>query len=157
MKDDEGIVMTRKGFDDMTNELHELLTVTRPEIAERIRQARQVSDPSENSDYEDAKRAQALSEARIRELKVVLANARVVNNVRHDGVVRIGAIVRVQDLEDGVEDEFTMVGAAEADPSEGRVSYESSVGGAVLGRKVGDEVHISAPGGAIRYKIVSVR
>ena len=149
--------MTRKGFDDMTNELRQLLTTSRPEIAERIRQARQVSDPSENSDYEDAKRAQALSEARIRELKVILANARVVNSVRHDGVVRIGAVVKVQDLEDGSEDEFTMVGATEADPSESRISYESSLGGAVLGRKVGDEVRVMAPGGAIQYKIVSVK
>ena len=157
MKDDEGIIMTRKGFDDMTNELRQLLTTSRPEIAERIRQARQVSDPSENSDYEDAKRAQALSEARIRELKVILANARVVNSVRHDGVVRIGAVVKVRDLEDGSEDEFTMVGATEADPSDGRISYESSLGGAVLGRKVGDEVRVMAPGGAIQYKIVLVK
>lgn len=157
MKDDEGIIVTRKGFDDLTGELQQLLTVARPEIAERIRQARQVSDPSENSDYEDAKRAQALAEARIRELKTILANAKIVSNVRHDGTVRIGAVVKVQDLEDGSEDEFTMVGAAEADPSEGRVSYESSLGEAVLGKKIGEEVRVAAPGGAIRYKIVAVR
>lgn len=154
---DMEFVLTRQGFEDIQGELNELLSVKRPEVIERIRQARQLGDLSENFDYEDAKRVQAMLEARIAELKAILSHASVVERAATDGSVGIGAKVVLKDLEDGFEDEYTIVGPAESSPADGRISHESCVGEALMGRKVGDTVVVQAPGGAIKYAIVSVQ
>lgn len=154
---EEGFVLTREGYDQIQRELNEVLTVKRPQIVERIREARQLGDLSENFDYEDAKRAQAMIDARIKELKAILAHASVVETAARDGSVGIGSKVVVKDLEEGFEDEYTIVGPAESSPSEGRISHESCVGQELMGRKAGERVQVTTPGGVIHYEIVSVQ
>lgn len=154
---DMEFVITPQGFEDIQNELNELLSTKRPAVIERIRQARQLGDLSENFDYEDAKRSQAMLESRIVELKAILSHASVVERTECDTCIGIGAKVKVKDLDDGFEDEYTIVGPAESSPAEGRISHESCVGEALMGRKVGDTVVVLAPGGAIKYKIVAVK
>jgi transcription elongation factor GreA len=124
---------------------------------DRIREARQLGDLSENFDYQDAKNIQALMEARIRHLKAIIAHATVVETPVNDGSVGIGSKVVVKDLEDGMEDEYTIVGPAESSPSEGKISHESAVGNALLGQTVGVVVSIRTPGGAFRYEVLSVQ
>lgn len=153
---DNGIVLTRSGYDELTQELELILTVKRPEIVDRIREARQLGDLSENFDYEDAKRNQAMLESRLREVKAILANARVVEDGDHNGCIGVGCKVVVRDMDDDVEDEYTIVGPSESSPAEGRISLESCVGSALMGHIVGDVVKVNAPGGVIQYEIVSV-
>lgn len=153
---DGGIILTRSGYDEFTRELHEILTVKRPEVVDRIREARQLGDLSENFDYDDAKRNQAMLESRIRELKAILANAKVIDDGGHNGAVGVGCKVVVKDIDDGMEDEYVIVGPAESSPAEGRISLESCVGQALLGRKVGEVVQVKSPGGVFEYEIVSI-
>lgn len=153
---EEGFVLTREGYELIQQELHDILTVKRPEVADRIREARQLGDCSENFDYEDAKRAQAMLEARITEIKAMLAHASVVEAGLKDGSVGIGSRVIVKDLDDGSEDEFRIVGPAESSPSEGRISHESCVGSQLMGKKPGEDVSVRTPGGIVRFQVVSV-
>ena len=154
---DMEFVLTPRGYEDIQNELSELLTTKRPVVIERIRQARQLGDLSENFDYEDAKRSQAMLEARITELKAIISHASVVDCAASDGSVGIGSKVIVKDLEECLEDEYMIVGPAESSPAEGKISHESCVGEALLGKKMGETVIVQAPGGSIRYEIVSVQ
>jgi len=153
----EKIVLTREGYDEIQRELNEILTVKRPAVIDRIREARQLGDLSENFDYQDAKHVQALLEARIKELKTIVGHATVVECAEKDGNVGIGSKVVLKDLEDGFEDEYTIVGPAESSPAEGKISHESCVGSAVMGHKEGDEVSVRTPGGDIKYRIISVK
>lgn len=153
---DRGTVLTRSGYNDIKRELEELLTVKRPALAERLREAIALGDLSENFDYHDAKRDQGLMEARIRHLKDILDTASVIECANSDGEVGIGSKVLVRDTSDGYEDEYTIVGPPEADPSEGKISYESNVGAALVGRKVGEKVSVATPGGAMELEIVCV-
>lgn len=154
---EEGFVLTQEGYRDIQRELNEIVTVKRPEVIQRIREARQLGDLSENFDYEDAKRVQAMLEVRVQELKAILAHAKVIEQAVSDGSVGIGNTVVVKDLEDGIEDTFVIVGPAESSPTEGRISHESCVGKELLGRRVGDHVAIHTPGGVVRYEVVSVQ
>jgi transcription elongation factor GreA len=154
---EEAIILTKKGYDDMARELEEIISTKRPQIVDRIREARQLGDLSENFDYEDAKRAQSMMESRVKELKIILSHCEVIENNGSDGSVQVGCKVVVEDLDDeGYQDEYTIVGPAESSPSDGRISYESLVGEALIGKRVGDSIEIDAPGGIIRYKVVSV-
>ena len=150
-------ILTRNGYDEIQRELNEILSVKRPALVDRIREARQLGDLSENFDYQDAKNSQGLMEARIKQLKTIIAHATVVDAAASDGSVGIGSKVVVKDLEDGMEDEYTIVGPAESSPSEGKISHESAVGNALLGEKVGSVVSIRTPGGAFSYEIMSVQ
>ena len=154
---DMEFVLTPRGYEDIQNELSMLLATKRPEVIERIRQARQLGDLSENFDYEDAKRSQAMLESRITELKAIISHASVVDCATSDGSVGIGSKVIVKDLEECLEDEYTIVGPAESSPAEGKISHESCVGEALLGKKIGETVIVQAPGGSIKYEIVSVQ
>ncbi len=151
------LVLTRTGYDEIQRELSEILTVKRPEVIERIREARQVGNLTENYDYEDAKRLQAMLDARVKELKAILAHASIVDSTKRNGDIDIGAEVTVRDVEEGVEDHYTIVGFTESSPAEGRISHQSSVGSALMGKKAGDTVLVYAPGGVIKYEIVSVK
>jgi len=153
---DDGFVLTPQGFEEIQRELNEILTVKRPRIVERIREARQLGDISENSDYEDAKHVQALLEARLKELKAIIAHAAVIEPTNGNGSVGIGSRVTVKDLEDGAQDEYTIVGPAESSPNDGKISNESCVGKAMMGMKVGDTVCVKAPGGDLNLEILSV-
>lgn len=152
----DGIVLTRSGYEELTQELQYIVSVKRPEIVDRIREARQLGDLSENFDYEDAKRNQAMLESRLREVKAILANAKVVDNNERNGSVSVGCKVVVRDLDEDVEEEYTIVGPAESNPSESKISMESCVGAALLGHKIGEVVKANPPGGVIRYEIVSI-
>ena len=154
---DEKMVLTRNGYYEIQRELNEILTVKRPAVVQRIREARQLGDLSENFDYHDAKHIQALLEARVKELKAILAHAMIVEGALGNGCIGIGSKVTVKDLEEGIDDEYTIVGPAESSPSEGRISHESCVGSALMGRQVGDTVTVRTPGGSIHYKVVSVQ
>ena len=111
---DMEFVLTPRGHEDITNELNDLLTTKRPQVIERIRQARQLGDLSENFDYEDAKRTQSMLESRIAELKAILSHASIVECAATDGSVGIGSKVVVKDLEEGFEDEYTIQRAPRA-------------------------------------------
>jgi transcription elongation factor GreA len=140
----------------MQRELNEILTVKRPAVVDRIREAIQLGDLKENFDYHDAKRQQGMLEARIRDLKEILDNASVVDCSESNGAVCVGSKVVIKDVEDGFEEEYMIVGSAESDPSEGKISHESSIGSALIGHKAGDTVEVQSPGGLFKYEIVSV-
>jgi transcription elongation factor GreA len=151
------LLMSAEGLKKLEQELEHLKTVKRAEVAERIKQAREFGDISENSEYEDAKNEQGLIEARIQSLENMLRNARVVDQSAQDPtVVHIGSKVRVLDLADNLEEDYVVVGSAEADPVRGRISNESPVGKALMGAHVGDVVEVTAPAGRLQLKVVAI-
>ena len=138
-------ILTQEGRDKLEEELHYLETEKRAEIGERIRVAREFGDISENSEYDDAKNEQGMMEARIAEISRILSEATVVNTPKRSSKVNIGSMVTV-DM-GGKERVFTIVGAAESDIAEGKISNESPVGAALLGHKKGDTVEATGPTG----------
>ena len=138
-------ILTQEGRDKLEEELHYLETEKRAEIGERIRVAREFGDISENSEYDDAKNEQGMMEARIAEISRILSEATVVNTPKRSSKVNIGSVVTV-DM-GGRERVFTIVGAAESDIAEGKISNESPVGAALLGHKKGDTVEATGPTG----------
>ena len=156
MNNDSEIILTRQGFDALEKELNEILTVKRPEVVDRIRQARELGDLSENFDYDDAKHSQAILESRLQEIRAILSHAVVAEPKNEDGSICIGSKVVVKDTEDDYEDEYLIVGSAESNALEGKISYESPMGAALMGRKQGETVEIETPGGTATYEIISV-
>ena len=151
------VILTEEGLKQLTDELNHLSTVKREEVAERIRQAREFGDITENSEYDDAKNEQALLEGRIALLQEKLRRARVVKESEIDtDKVSVGSTVTLKDKDSGEKRVYTLVGSAEADPTNARLSNESPVGQAILGKKVGDKVTVPVPVGAINYEIVAI-
>ncbi len=157
-KADREIILTAEGLHKLEEELEYLKVVKRKEIAERIKQAKDFGDLMENSEYEDAKNEQAFVEGRILQLDQMLRNARVIDNndVRRDRVT-VGCTVVLQDLNNDEKLSYMIVGSAEADPSRDRISNESPVGKALLGRKKGETVEVRAPVGTIRYSVLDIQ
>jgi transcription elongation factor GreA len=157
MEQEDEIVLTASGLESIEEELRRLVTVERPEVANRIRDAKDYGDLTENAEYEAAKNAQAFVEGRILDLKRILASARVLNDedVRTD-VVSIGSTVTVRDLEFGDDWTLTLVSPYEADPDKDRISDLSPVGKALLGHQVGEKVTVQTPGGTTQYEIASI-
>jgi transcription elongation factor GreA len=155
--DEKETILTPEGLRKLEEELEFLKSVKRKEIAERIKQAKEFGDLMENSEYEDAKNEQAFTEGRILTLEGLLRNAKVIDNhdVRSD-VVTIGSTVRLVD-DAGEELTYTIVGSAEADPAHDRISNESPVGRALLGRRKGETVTVEVPAGTIRYTIKAIK
>ena len=151
------VVLTYEGLKNMEAELENLKTVRRKDVAEKIKEARGQGDLSENAEYDAAKEEQAEIEARILQLEKMLRNAEVIDE---DGgakdTIGLGATVTVLDVEFDEEMEYTIVGSAEADPMNGRISNESPVGAAILGQKVNTVVQVNTPVGELSYKIVKV-
>ncbi len=152
---DKPVLLTKEGLDKLQSELEELLTVRRGEIAERIKYAKNFGDITENAEYEDAKNEQGMLEGRILTLEAMIRNAVIIEQDAQAGVVQVGSTVEVKD-DDGVQ-AFTIVGPAEVDVTAGKISMESPVGKALLGRRVGDRVDVQSPGGARQLRVVSVR
>jgi len=152
----KGTLLTQQGYNDIARELEHLLTMQRPAMVRRLKEAIALGDLSENFDYHDAKRQQGMMEARIRDLKRILDDSAVIECANGNGEVSVGSKVMVRDVNDNFEDEYTIVGPPEADPTEGRISYESNVGSALLGRKVGDRVSVETPCGVLEYEILCV-
>lgn len=154
---DKEIILTRDGLTKLEEELDELKTVHRKEVNERIRQAKEFGDISENAEYEDAKQEQAFVEGRILKLEAMIRNARIIDQSDFIAdAVHLGATVKVKELSAGAAHEFTIVGSAEADPKNARLSNESPLGAALMGRKSGETVDVTTPRGQMKYKIESI-
>ncbi len=153
----KAIKLTEEGLKKLQDELENLKTAGRTEIAEKIKVARGYGDLSENSEYDEAKNEQAKIEARIVELESMLKNVELIAEKKSAGkTVTVGSKVKVYDTEFDEEMEFRVVGSAEADPGNGLISDESPVGKALLGKKVGAVVKAEAPDGEIEFKIVAI-
>ncbi len=151
------VVLTREGLEKLENELHDLKTIRRKEVAEKIKEARGQGDLSENAEYDSAKEEQAEIEARIIVLEKMLRNAEVIleEEISTD-VVSAGSKVTIFDYDFNEEVTYTIVGSAEADPMESKISNESPLGSTLLGHAVGDELTVSSPAGDIKVKIVKI-
>ena len=158
MSEAKKYIMTYEGVKKLEDELEFLKTVKRKEITEKIKVALGYGDLSENSEYDEAKNEQAFTEGRIIQLENMLKNAEVVdeNDISTD-VVSIGAKVKVKDYEFDEELDYTIVGSAEADPMEFKISNESPVGRGLMGKKVGDVVEVTVPSGVNKFEILEIR
>jgi transcription elongation factor GreA len=152
------IVLTREGYEKLKQEIEHLSTAKRREVADRIRIAREFGDIAENSEYDDAKNEQALLEHRIALLEERLLSARVIEkkDIAKD-VVSVGSKVKLRDMAAGKTFEYRIVGSAEANPAEQKLSNESPVGKAIIGRKKGEVVEVAAPRGALKFKILDIK
>ncbi|MBC9786365.1 transcription elongation factor GreA [Heliobacillus mobilis] len=151
------VILTAEGLKKLEEELEYLKSFKRGQVAERIKQAIDYGDISENSEYEDAKNEQAFVEGRIITLEKMLRNAKLIDDAAVEtDKVTIGSRVLLRDLEDDSEFEYTIVGSAEADPSASKISNESPVGKALLGQPKGATVEIQVPMGKIKYEIVDI-
>jgi transcription elongation factor GreA len=152
------VILTPEGHEKLKEEIERLSTVKRREVAERIKQAREFGDIAENSEYDDAKNEQAMLEHRIATLEERLKSARVIQkrDVTTD-VVSVGTIVRLRDVGAKETIEYAIVGSAEANPAENKLSNESPVGRAIIGRKKGETVEVAAPRGSLKYKIMDIK
>ena len=151
-------VLTPDGARRLREEIEHLSTVKRREVAERIQQAREFGDIAENAEYDDAKNEQAMLEHRIAQLEERLANARVVEaDETPAGVVAVGRRVRLKDMDANETIEYAIVGSAEANPDENKLSNESPVGRAIIGKKKGEIVEVAAPRGSLKYKIMEIK
>ena len=149
--------LTKEGFEKLQDELEYLRTVKRQEVADRLHEAMEGGELIENAEYEAAKNEQAFVEGRIQELEMLLATARVIEDGkgRKADSVQVGSTVTIQ--EDGYEEEtYTIVGAAEADPRDGKISNESPIGKAILGHRAGDDVQVEAPDGSYKVRIIKI-
>jgi transcription elongation factor GreA len=152
------IVLTKEGMAELESELEHLELVRRREIGERIKEAKEFGDLSENSEYEDAKNEQAFVEARIAEISDILANAKLITAPKRATKVVLGSRVVVADKRNGKEKTFRIVGSAEADPAQHKISNESPVGKALLGGKKGDVITVTVPSGKVlEYEVLGVR
>ncbi len=146
-------IISEEGYEKLQHELHELSTTKRRDIADRIEKAKELGDLAENAEYADAKEAQAFNEGRIGEISNLLKNLTVVQSA-HGGEIGMGSKVSVEI--DGQKKEYTIVSFNEADPLEGRISNESPMGVAFLGRKVGEKVTVKTPKGDMTYSIKKI-
>lgn len=150
--------MTRKGEQKLKEELNELKSVRRRDIAEKIKVALSFGDLSENSEYDEAKNEQGMIESRIAEIEQTLAHAQVIDDEDvSTEKVGIGTTVKILDMEMNEEMEFKMVGTKEANISSGKMSDESPIGAAIMGHAVGEQVEVETPSGVIGFKILEIR
>ncbi len=148
-------LVTKEGLAKLQAELQQLTTVRRAEVAQKIKRAREVGGSENNAKYEDAKNEQSFVEGRILMLENIVKNAVIIESPAVPGVVELGDKVLVQN-QDGKIEQYTIVGSTEANPLEGRISNESPVGRALLGKKIGDEIEVRTPGGVLKLLIMDV-
>ncbi len=154
---EKAIPMTKEGIERLEKELEQLRNVRRPEVAERIHAAKELASAQNNAEYEEAKNEQAFVEGRIMTIEHTLQNATVIDEeaAHHASRIQLGSRVSV-DTSEGKTMEYTIVGPAEAHPTEGMISNESPVGRALLGKRVGDQVQVSVPRGVIKLTITKI-
>ncbi|MDE6961963.1 MAG: transcription elongation factor GreA [Lachnospiraceae bacterium] len=151
-------ILTYEGLKKLEDELQDLKVVQRREIAQKIKEAREQGDLSENAEYDAAKDEQRDIEARIEQIEKILKNAEVVLDEEIDlNRISIGCVVRVLDIEYDEEEEYKLVGSSEASSLQNKVSNESPIGRALLGAQVGDVVEVEAPAGIVQYKVLSIQ
>jgi transcription elongation factor GreA len=153
------VILTPEGYESLKHELETLRTERRREIAERIRTAREFGDIAENAEYDDAKNEQAMLEHKIAQLEERLAHARVIDTAEVDtSVVSVGSVVRLRDVDAKETIEYHIVGSAEANPAERKLSNESPVGKAIMGHKKGETVEVTTPrGSVVKFKIMEIK
>ena len=157
MENEKKTQYTQEGYDALVSEL-EMLKARRPEIKAAIAEARAFGDLSENSEYDEAKNEQAKVESRIAELEYLINHAEIISEEAYkSGVINIGTVVKVTDLGSGREMEYSIVGPNEANPLLGRISDQSPIGAALIGKKAGDEVVAVVPAGEKKFKILDVQ
>lgn len=157
MAEEKSFYMTEEGKKKLEEELDMLITEKRPEVVERIKIARSFGDLSENSEYDAAKDEQAFVESRIAQIENMIRNAVIIENDASDpDTVSLGKTVTFIELPDGEEESYTIVGSAEADPFEGKISNDSPIAKSLLGNRIGDEVVVSTPAGDMNVKIVGL-
>ena len=150
-------ILTSDGLKKLENELEELKTKTRKDVASKIKTAISFGDLSENSEYDEAKNEQAIVESRIAQIEAMLKNAKVVDSDQlSNDIVEIGSKVKLKDVSDGEIFEYRIVGSMEANPMEGRISDESPVGKSLLGHKIGEIVETNTPSGVVKYEILDI-
>src|SRR3954447_5159566 len=155
---DKVFPMTQAGKEKLEQELEQLKTVVRKEVVERIKIARSFGDLSENSEYDAAKDEQAFVEGRITTIENMIRNARIISEDElSKDAVSLGSSVTFVELPEGDEETYTIVGSAEADPFEGKISNDSPIAKSLLGRKVGDQVTVQTPGGEMKVRIVTIK
>jgi transcription elongation factor GreA len=152
---DRAVYLTREGFKRLDDELEHLRTVKRPEVSERIRRSKDMTDTTDNAEYDEAKSEQGFIEGRIAELELTLASAQIIEDRSSTEFVGLGSHVTVKD-ESGEEDKYRIVGSMEADPRRGLISNESPVGRALLGKKPGESATVVAPGGSFDLTVVEI-
>ncbi|MCB0115116.1 MAG: transcription elongation factor GreA [Caldilineaceae bacterium] len=151
------VYMTQEGYEKLESELDYLVNVRRKEVANQIAEAKAEGDISENAGYDEAKNAQAFLEGRIRELENRIRNAQIIEDADSPAnVVALGRSVVVQEVGEDFKENYTIVGSVEVDPKNGRISNESPMGKALLGKKVGDKVTVKTPNGEMQFKILKV-
>lgn len=155
MANAEKIMVTAEGYLDLENELNELKNERRPQIIQAIKEARALGDLSENADYDAARDEQAQVEARIKELEYKLEHSEIIENKKKNKVA-LGSTVVIK-YEDGEEDEYMIVGSLEADPFNNRISNESPIGIAVMGKKQGEVVSVASPDGSYNVTIMEIK
>ena len=156
--DDKEVILTQEGFENLEKELEYLRTEKRAEIAERIKVALGFGDLSENSEYDEAKNAQAENEIKIASLEDKLRDAKIIDESEIDTeVVQIGNVVKIKDLEFNEILEYTIVGSTEVDLSQNKISNESPIGAGLLGARKGETVEIAIPDGTAKYKVLDIK
>lgn len=151
------VILTKEGYDDLENQLEYLKTEKRYEISEQIKQARAFGDISENAEYDEAKNEQARIESEILIIEDKLRHAKIVTEADvKKNVVGIGKRIIVHDVEEKEDLELIIVGSTEADPALGKISNESPIGAALIGKKKGQEVEVEAPAGVMKFKILKI-
>ncbi|MDQ0508740.1 Transcript cleavage factor greA [Aedoeadaptatus ivorii] len=154
---DKDVFITEEGLQKIEDEIEYLKTVRRKEVAERIKVALGYGDLSENSEYDEAKNEQAQVEERIAKLEYMARNAKVVKeDDLNEDIVNVGSTVVVKDIETGDEDTYDIVGSAEADPLEGKISNESPIGAGLMGKSVGDVAEIEVPQGKVQLEVLKI-
>lgn len=146
--------LTKEGLEKLKAELHELKTVKRKEISDRIQDAKELGDLSENAEYAEAKEQQSFIEGRIAELDAILKNAEIIEENAGGEVVQVGSQIEVES--EGMKMSYAIVGSNEADPAKGLISNESPLGEGFLGKKVGDSLEIEVPKGKMRFRIMKI-
>ena len=155
MKKEKEIYLTSEGFLKLEEELDHLKKVERPEVIEAIKEARALGDLSENAEYSSARERQGKLEARIKEIEYTLEHATIIEN-NNDGKVTVGSVITIKYIGDDDEEEYSIVGTNEADPFENKISNESPIALAVMGKKQGDKVTVESPNGSFDIEILKV-
>ena len=149
------VYLTQEGFLELKKELDDLINIKRPANIKAIKEARALGDLSENAEYDAARNEQAELEGRIKKIEQILENVSIIENV-DNSKVSIGNTVKIKYVDEGEEDEYQMVGSQEADPFESKISNESPIAQALLGRKVGEVVDVNSPNGVYQVKITKI-
>ena len=156
MADQNAVYLTQDGIKKLQEELDYLINTRRPEVAQQIGEAKADGDISENAGYDEAKNAQGFVEGRILTVKNMLSKAVVITEGKAHDTVELGDKVAIRDVEFGDKEAYTIVGSAEVDPGNGRISLKSPIGRALLGRRVGEQVVVQTPGGMVEFEIITI-